>query len=54
MRSRGQKVSDLPPQEVVAKHQSKVYGKAAIGAPPMSVLLSAFVDPWVLNGTLDS
>ncbi|CAJ1336577.1 unnamed protein product [Effrenium voratum] len=23
--------------EVVAKHQSKVYGKAAIGAPPMSV-----------------
>ncbi|SFM62715.1 malate dehydrogenase (quinone) [Marinobacter zhejiangensis] len=34
-------------QEVVAKHHSKVYGKAPIGAPPMSV---PHLDTRIING----
>jgi malate dehydrogenase (quinone) len=35
-------------QEIVAKHQAKVYGKAAVGSPPMSV---PHLDTRVVNGT---
>nr|WP_315233044.1 malate:quinone oxidoreductase [uncultured Flavobacterium sp.] len=33
--------------EVIAKHQSKVYGKASVGAPPMSV---PHIDSRMING----
>jgi malate dehydrogenase (quinone) len=35
-------------QELVAKHQAKVYGKAAVGSPPMSV---PHLDTRVVDGT---
>lgn len=34
-------------EEVIAKHQAKVYGKAAVGAPPMSV---PHLDTRMING----
>jgi malate dehydrogenase (quinone) len=33
--------------DVIAKHQSKVYGKASVGAPPMSV---PHIDSRMING----
>lgn len=35
-------------QEIVAQHQAKVYGKAAVGAPPMSV---PHLDTRIIRGT---
>jgi L-2-hydroxyglutarate oxidase LhgO len=45
--SRKWTMAQMYQSDVIAKHQSKVYGKASVGAPPMSV---PHIDSRMING----